>query len=321
MSSLEAMGDALREIRTRFEDEVEPHRAALWRYCLRLTGSAWDAEDLVQDTMVKAVAGLARLWQPLEPRAYLFRIATNAWIDRHRRESRAEWADLPDEVPAEGPLPDLRLEAHDAIALLVDRLPPMQRAVFLLCETLGFTGREAAALVGRTEGAVKAALHRARRRLAEDVAEDAGERGEAIARLADPDSVDPVVRRWIEAFDARDPDALAALLHEDAVTEIVGSAEEIGREVSRRGSLAEWAAEPVEQWARPGVLEGEPVLFVFAPREGGEALYSLLRLETAGDAVARQRIYYYAPELLEHAAAALGVPARTHGHRWEGEAG
>lgn len=312
---LEEMGPPLRELRAAFEAEVEPHRRALWNYCLRLTGSAWDAEDLVQETMLRALARLAQLWQPVDPRAYLFRIATNTWIDQRRREVRAEFRELADEAESTEQISEARVEAQEALAHLVRVLTPLQRVVFLLCETLDFRAHEAASLLGTTEGAVKAALHRARRALAV-----AGTPPNAPpTRLLEAGEASEIVQRYVEAFNARDPDAIAALLDESAVTTIVGSAEEIGREVSRKNSLAEWAAETTEQSAAPGLLEGREVIFVLAHGIGSEPrLYSLIELEAAAGAIHGHKIYFFSPELLEHAAAALGLEASTHGHQYPG---
>lgn len=308
---LHEIADPLRELRTRFELEIEPHRAELWQYCRRLTGSAWDAEDLVQETLQRALANLANLWQAVDPRAYVFRIATNAWIDRKRVDARAELRELFDELPSRQPDLDARVDAHAALGHLVRVLTPLQRVVFLLCETLGFRAREAAQVLGTTEGAVKAALHRARVSLADSVEESES----GGARLTPPENMSELVQRYVAAFDARDPDAIAALLHEEAVTTVVGTAEELGREMSRSGSLAEWAEEPAEQWAKPGTLDGREVLFIFTTGEGRqEALYSMIELKAAGEAVMEQKIYYFSPELLDYAAEALGVPAHTHGH-------
>lgn len=93
-NELEQLTEPARQLRAHFEQEIEPYRRELWRYCLRLSGSVWDAEDLVQETMQRALAKLAELWQPVNPRAYLFRIATNAWLDRRRHEIRQEAREL-----------------------------------------------------------------------------------------------------------------------------------------------------------------------------------------------------------------------------------
>lgn len=304
----------LRELRAKFEAQVEPHRRALWNYCRRLTGSVWDAEDLVQEVMQRALAGLADYWQPIQPRAYLFRTATNLWIDRRRREVRVELQELSGDTAAVEIAHPLRAEAHEAIAQLVGQLTPLQRVVFLLCESLDFRASEVATLLTTTDGAVKAALHRARIALAS--ARTNAKEGSSL--MLTGDVRDAVVQKYIEAFDARDADAIAALLHEDAVTTIVGSAVEIGRDVSRRNSLEEWAHEPFEQWARPGVIEDREVLFIFArdPERRADVLYSIVELEAGHDCVRSQKNYFFSPELLEHAAADLGIPALTHGHQY-----
>ena len=133
----EDVAGPLRTLRARFDSEVLPYRPDLWRYCQRLTGSAWDAEDLVQDTLQRAFAGLASLWQPVHPRAWLFRIATNLWIDRYRREVRAEMTELTAEVPGPDVEPLLRAEAHAAVAHLVQMLHQPQPG-------FGAAGRRAA---------------------------------------------------------------------------------------------------------------------------------------------------------------------------------
>lgn len=303
--------EAARELRTAFEKEVEPLRPALWRYCYRLTGSAWDAEDLVQETLQRALSRLAGLWQPTHVRGYLFRIASNAWIDRHRREARAEMVELAETLPAPADDPEVRAGAHQAMARLVATLTPLQRVVFLLCETLDFTSREAASSIGTSEGAVKAALHRARLRLAA-----AREPEENVpARLKTPTEVDRVVARYVAAFDARDPDAIASLLHEDAVVTIVGCAEERGRETICGGSLAEWARDEAPQRAVPGTLEGRDAIFVLTDTSGGPALYTVIELER-GQEIQGLRDHYFCPEFLEHVAASLGLPVVTHGHQY-----
>ena len=83
---LQEFAPSVREVHDRFVEATERHRPALWDYCLRLTGSPWDAEDLVQETMLRAFARLSHVWQPLrDGRAYLFRIASNTWIASLRR--------------------------------------------------------------------------------------------------------------------------------------------------------------------------------------------------------------------------------------------
>jgi len=81
-NELEQLEHSTRELQRKFNDVIAPDREALWRYCMLLTKSPWDAEDLMQETLLKAYASLAQLFQPIYPKPYLFRIASNTWIDQ-----------------------------------------------------------------------------------------------------------------------------------------------------------------------------------------------------------------------------------------------
>ncbi|WP_239616053.1 RNA polymerase sigma factor [Cohnella mopanensis] len=145
--------------------QLEQLRTALNRYCLSLTESPWDAEDLAQDTWVKALSLFTRHGHR-NPEALLLRIAKNTWIDQARRknvlarilkEERA-WAALPENSLTE-------IEIEMALHALLKHLPPLQRTVFLLRNVFEYSIAETARLLKTTEGAVKAALHRARKSL------------------------------------------------------------------------------------------------------------------------------------------------------------
>lgn len=303
----ESMEGAVRQLRQQFDEQAEAHRPDLWRYCYRLTGSAWDAEDLVQETLTRAFARLARFWQPLEIRPYLFRVASNAYIDS-LRSARVETAELAEPV---APVPD-PLETWGAVESLVELLPPRQRVVVLLTQVFAFTNAEAGAMLHMTEGAVKAALHRARATLKSASRRDAPVSG---SRLAPDQSA--VVSRYLDAFNRRDPAAIAALLDADVTGEIVGVATELGRETVERNSLAEWAADPQFMWAEAGQLEGRPVLFVFCRTDEHErALSWIVTLGLSEDRVTAVGTYFYTPELISHAAAQLGIPAVSNGYRY-----
>jgi RNA polymerase sigma factor (sigma-70 family) len=308
--SLDAVVPKVRELRDRFTAITEPHRPPLWRFCLRLTGSPWDAEDLVQEVLMRAFARLGGLWQPLEdPRAYLFRTASNAWLDGLRR-ARLPLGGLEEaeDVPV-APAVVQRLDVTDALERLATALLPRQRVVFLLTQAFDFTAGEVAAMLGTTEGAVKALLHRARQAL--------GERSGAAASGPAPAEGEPVLARFVEAFNAHDTAALLALLEPHASVDIVGVAEEWGREAIAKNSLADTFADPVPQRAAPGLLAGERVVLVFSPGEDGRvALSWLIRLGVEGGRVTSWRSYYFTPELIAHAAAELGVPARPAAYRF-----
>jgi RNA polymerase sigma-70 factor (ECF subfamily) len=154
------------QVKEHLEARLEQLQSALYRYCLSLTGSVQDAEDLSQHTWVKTIRRLAEHGHA-NPEAFLLRVAKNGWIDECRRRKglreRLQWLS---ELGGPG-LESERPEAERAIAALVRHLSPIQRTVFLLRDALGYSIAETAELLGSSEGAVKAALHRARRALAD----------------------------------------------------------------------------------------------------------------------------------------------------------
>jgi RNA polymerase sigma factor (sigma-70 family) len=143
---------------------LEQLQSVLKRYCLSLTESGWDAEDLTQDTWLKAIRMLKDA-QPANLEAYLLRIAKNTWIDQSRRKTvlnrilKSEKSKVT--MPDNG-----SFEIESAFHALMKHLSPLQRAVFLLRDVFGYSISEAAVMLNMTEGAVKAALHRARHSLA-----------------------------------------------------------------------------------------------------------------------------------------------------------
>jgi RNA polymerase sigma factor (sigma-70 family) len=141
------------------------HESSIRRYCYLKTGSSWDAEDLMQETLAKAFR-----WHSQHPdreitRTFLFRIAANAWIDLCRRRNRSVQAYEWDEQVLV-PYTDWQVsDVREALELLVDRLEPRQAVLILLIDVFGFSASETAGMFVLSEGAVKAALHRARQRL------------------------------------------------------------------------------------------------------------------------------------------------------------
>ncbi|WP_052429445.1 RNA polymerase sigma factor [Paenibacillus borealis] len=153
---------------------------ALHRYCLSLTRSSFDAEDLAQETWTKAL-GYSKFNVSPNPEALLLRIAKNTWIDAARRRGsliraleRSET--LADSALVPAPQGD-RSEIEPAFQALIKHLSPLQRAAFVLRDVMGYSASETAAHISTTEGAVKAALHRARlalSRVREELAENEG---------------------------------------------------------------------------------------------------------------------------------------------------
>ncbi|MCO5166465.1 MAG: sigma-70 family RNA polymerase sigma factor [Planctomycetes bacterium] len=302
---------SVRQARMAFLDAVEPHRADLFRYCRGLAPTVWEAEDLVQETLLRAFAKLAEChWDVKDARAYLLRAATNLWIDGQRRAGRVRLEDDLEPAAAEDAPP--AAEVREALAALVRNLPPRERAAVLLKDAFGLDLDEVATYLETTRGAVKAALHRGRARLAARGAD-------AVAVEGRPDGPSAaLLDRFCALFNARDLPALTALLLEDATAEVVGMVQEYGREQVEKGSLYHTMFGE-EGRPRAALLEylGEPVVVIwYTGPDGVDAVEDVLRFVEREGRVASLRYSYFCPELIEEVGAALGVPVRTNGHRY-----
>jgi len=306
MEEIARLAPTLRAAYQEFLTSIEPHRSDLWDYCYRLTGSPWDAEDLVQESLMRALARLSLVWQPTNARAYLFRTASNTWID-HVRTTGVSIAALEGMARERGSQPD-SAESLAALDYLASSLPRRQAVIALLVDVFDFRLREVAEMLGSTETAVKGALQRARATLRAAAAPTDRPRPSAARTV--PDSF---TARYIDAFNRRDPDAIAALLSDDCVVDIVGVGENRGRAFAREDGLRQWAADQLPQRAEAGEFADAHVVLVFAPGDGGEErLHRIDRLTVADGEVLRLRTYFYTPELLAVAGEALGSRAARH---------
>jgi len=231
--------EATADARGAVEHRLERHRVELTAYCYRMLGSAFEAEDAVQETLMRAWRGFDRLEGGAALRSWLYRIATNVCLDMLKGRQRrarpmdlgpAQTADAPlaaplPEVTWLEPIPDGRVleSGGDPAELAVSRetirlafmaalqhLPPRQRAVLILREVLRWKATEVAELLDTTVASVNSALQRARSTLA---ASD--------VTPADPspplDEADrDLLARYVDAFERYDIDSLTSLLHEDA---------------------------------------------------------------------------------------------------------
>ncbi|RKI72891.1 sigma-70 family RNA polymerase sigma factor [Corallococcus sp. AB049A] len=303
--SQDPLGDAVKASWRRFLDTYEPLRPDLYRYCRQLTRSPWDAEDMAQETMARAFASLGIMAEPpRSPRAWLFRVASNLWLNRMRQAR---------EVPApdgmEVPEPATRAEpraTREAAGTLLSQLSPQERAAVVLKDAFGMSLEETAEALSTTTGAIKAALHRGRAKL-------------VTQEPAEPAPVAPaVLDAFCDAFNARDLDRLTALLLDTATLEYPGFKLEYGARAVRDGSFL-------------GTLFGCPeggYVLVDPPRcelrahrgeslflwWSGEEVHAVVRVELDGDRIARLRNYYHAPEVLTEVCRELDVPFRTHGY-------
>ena len=218
---------------------LEQHRVELTAYCYRMLGSSFEAEDAVQETLLRAWRGLDRFEGRAALRSWLYRIATNVCLDMlNGRQRRARPMDLgparepvaanlstqpevtwiepiPDglAVPAEGDPAEVAV-ARETIRLAfvaaLQHLPPRQRAVLILCEVLRWKAVEVAELLDTSVASVNSALQRARATLeARNVSA-----ADTPASLDEADA--ELLARYVDAFERYDMEALTSLIHEDA---------------------------------------------------------------------------------------------------------
>jgi RNA polymerase sigma-70 factor (ECF subfamily) len=226
---------------TDLDARLEQYRVELTGYCYRMLGSSFEAEDAVQDTMVRAWRSYDRFEGRSSLRSWLYRIATNVCLDMlNAGNRRARPMDLTEATPLAQaalnprpdhtwlePMPDGRVlpqvsdPAEAAVAkesvrlafmAALQQLPPKQRAVLILREVLAWKASEVAELLGTSVASVNSALQRARATLAESG-------GSLDTATADPldEEQRGLLDRYVAAFEGYDMAALTALLHEDAV--------------------------------------------------------------------------------------------------------
>jgi RNA polymerase sigma-70 factor (ECF subfamily) len=316
-------------------DQLDPrlleHRRELTGYCYRMLGSLFDAEDAVQETLVRAWRGLADFEGRSALRSWLYRIATNVCLDQlSGRQRRAlpmdlsgspwqpvesslagrrpgtAWVEpvLDRQVLAEDDDPAERAVAKESVRLAfiaaLQHLPPRQRAILILREVLRWKADEVAQLLDTTVASVNSALQRARATLAA-----AG--GAPAPRPLDSDDQE-LLDRYVDAFERYDIDAFVRLLHEDATQHMPPF------EMWLRGStdIGAWMLGPGSN-CRGSVLvradaNGAPAFAQYRPREGGgREPWALHVLEIADGRIA------HISSFLDHDSGlfqALGLPTR-----------
>ena len=224
------------------DTRLEAHRTELTGYCYRMLGSSFEAEDAVQDTMIRAWRSYDKFEGRSSLRSWLYRIATNVCLDMLTAgNKRARPMDLTESTPLARaalsprpdntwlePMPDARVlpSTHDpaeaavakesvrlAFMAALQQLPAKQRAVLILREVLAWKASEVAELLDTSVASVNSALQRARATL--DERQEPG----AEAAVSDPlyEDQQKLLDRYVAAFEGYDMTALTALLHEDAV--------------------------------------------------------------------------------------------------------
>ena len=245
MSDLELLGAARDGNGDAFAQLVSPYRGELRAHCYRMLGSVHDAEDALQETLLRAWRGLARFEGRSSLRSWLYTVATNACLRAiERRPKRILPIDYgPASADPHGelgepltesvwiePYPDERLEVPDGLAgpdaryeqregvelafiAALQHLPAQQRAVLILRDVLGYTGAEVAATLDTNPDAVYSALQRAHKSVEQRLPEQTQQ---ATLRSLGDDRLRELVEVYVDACERQDVDALAARLAEDA---------------------------------------------------------------------------------------------------------
>jgi RNA polymerase sigma-70 factor (ECF subfamily) len=286
---------SLEETRRRFLAEVREIRPRLHRFCTRMSGSALDGEDLVQETLAQAFYSLSSLKDESRLESWLFRIAHNKCVDFLRRErSQREDTVSYDEIHDGGSSAEAEFfdePVDGALTALVSALPPMERACVLLKDVLDYRLTEIAEIVDSTLGGVKAALHRGRTKLRElHQAPSQVELDRRQRRL---------LEEYIECFNRRDWDALRRLIQADARVEIVGVTEVPALGVGAP-YFGNYSALPWEWRLSLARVDGEPQIVHWRKIGTDWVPLSAIRLWWRDGKVTRIRDYVHVEYLLTH---------------------
>jgi len=322
--------------RAAFERRVGPFRRELRLHCYRMTGSPHEAEDLVQETFLRAWRSLDSFEGRGSLRAWLYRIATNACLkalanrkDQHRLlpdQRSPSTLEMPSGSPPtdslwlapypnshlvgiidDAPGPAARYETRESVQLafvaLIQQLPPRQRAVVLLCDVLGWSAQETTSLLGGSSASINSALQRARATLSKRYPEDR-QRGASISDQAQR----ALIERYVRAWESADLDGFVSLLKEDATYAMPPwGLWYRGRDSIRAFFAYVWRGYGGFRLVATGA-NGQPAFALYSrtPKDPTYRAHSIQVLDIQGDAICALTAYLkpLAPELF----AEFGLP-------------
>jgi RNA polymerase sigma-70 factor (ECF subfamily) len=273
-----------------FLETISSLRPSLHRYCARMTGSVMDGEDVVQEALFEAYRKLDKFDEsrPLKP--WLFRIAHNRCIDFLRRRGVRDEAETAAAVPeVTSPADAAPLGVGKAIEHLVAVLPPRERASILLKDVFDYSLEEIADLTDSTVGAVKAALNRARSKLAKSSPKP--------ARSASPE-LKQIMQLYVDRFNRRDWDGVRELISADARLNV------FDRFAGKAADAAYFVN--YDRWPWPwklavGEVDGEPVVLILKRGADAWTPYSTIRFDVIGQRIERIVDYIHCPWVIEAA--------------------
>jgi RNA polymerase sigma-70 factor (ECF subfamily) len=278
-------------------------RPKLLRYAARMTGSAIDGEDVVQDALMRAHAADVPLVSVARPDAWLFRITHNAAIDFLRRQSRVpSQLDL-EVLMALDPIDEIAQRQAAAAGLRTFMgLSTVERSSVILMDVLGYSLREVVEVTGLSLAAIKAALHRGRGRLRDLVLRDA----DAPSPVLTPRE-EAQLSAYVERFNARDFDAVRAMIAEDVRLDLVGRTRmrgktEVGQYFGNYAGRSDWRLSL-------GLVDRRPAIFIHSPAAPTAPITHFVLLEFEGERIRSIRDYRYASHVVEEAELLAWSPA------------
>jgi len=310
-------------------DDLEGYRRELTGYCYRMLGSGFEAEDAVQDTMLRAWRSAGQFEGRSSVRSWLYRIATNVCVDmirgRNRRARPMEFGPSSPPEPSHigemlpehlwvSPIPDARVLPEDgdpadiavardtvrlAFITALQHLPARQRVVLILCEVLRWQAAEVAELLDTSVPAVNSALQRARATLA-------ALPGTARPRTVDADQA-ALLDRYVAAFERYDMSSLVALLHDDAIQSMPPYA----MWIQGAREICTWMVQPGPSACRgsrliPVRANGSAAFGQYRPDPGGgHKPWALQVIEISGGQICELHFFLGADALFP----AFGLPA------------
>jgi RNA polymerase sigma-70 factor (ECF subfamily) len=317
---------------------VDPYRSELHAHCYRMLGSTFDAEDALQEALLKAWRGLGRFEGRSSLRSWLYTIATNASLDHLARRARrvlpVDYAQPTD--PQAGPgepvvesvwiepypdeqlgladgraAPDARYELRESVELAfvaaLQHLPPNQRAVLILREVLGFSAAEVAEALDTTVASVNSALQRARRAVDERLPEQTQQQ---TRRDLGDDELRRLVDEYVDAWLREDVERVVSLLAEDATFAMPPLASWFGGREEIREFLGLWPLSGAWRWRTlPARANGQPAIAFYAwdDAAGAYLAFALNVLTFRGREIS---------DVVAFVARSTGPTEREAYHRW-----